>query len=108
EEALALGESMAELQRVSPPLWGLAETAQLTGDLEAALSLCRKGLQLSEEVEDAAYLFPFVVTGTRTLLSLGDLDAAIEWIGRCRACGVAGAGYRVPAVAGGGRGSASY
>ena len=31
-EALALGEPMAELQRLSPPLWGLAEIARCQGD----------------------------------------------------------------------------
>ena len=30
-EALALGESMHELQRISPPLWGLAETGTAPG-----------------------------------------------------------------------------
>ena len=77
--ALELGESMAELQRVSPPLWGLAETALLQGDAETAASLCDKGFQASFVVADAAYLFPFLVTGTRARLALSDHAGAGTW-----------------------------
>lgn len=83
EEALALGESMGELQRVSPPLWGLAEAALLQGDFERAVSLCTKGFGLSLEVDDAAYLFPFALTGIRALLQLGDTEAARSWLRQC-------------------------
>ena len=34
---------MGEVQRISPSLWGLAETAQLQGDLDRAIALCEKG-----------------------------------------------------------------
>jgi DNA-binding NarL/FixJ family response regulator len=34
-------------------------------------------------VADAAYLCPFVVTGTRALLQLGDASAALAWVDRC-------------------------
>ena len=43
-EALALGRSMAELQRISPPLWGLAENALLTGDLGRAVEPLERGI----------------------------------------------------------------
>jgi ATP/maltotriose-dependent transcriptional regulator MalT len=84
-EALDLGESMAELQRISPPLWGLAETALLRGDHATAIALCDRGFALSAAVADAAYLFPFLVTGTRARLALGDRDGAGQWLVRVEA-----------------------
>ena len=81
-KALDLGRSMAELQRLSPPLWGLAETALLSGDLATAVELCERGYEASAEVGDAAYLFPFLVTGTRAHLAGQDLDGARQWFSR--------------------------
>ena len=43
-EALAAGERMAELQRLSPPLWGLAEAARCQGAYDTALTLWRTGV----------------------------------------------------------------
>ncbi len=80
--ALAEAESMAELQRLSPPQWGLAEAALLTGDATAALAWCERGYAASAEVADAAYLFPFLLTGTRAQLALDDPAAATGWIDR--------------------------
>ena len=48
-EALAEGEQMAELQRLSPPLWGLAEAARCQGDYGTALTLCERGYQASAD-----------------------------------------------------------
>jgi DNA-binding CsgD family transcriptional regulator/tetratricopeptide (TPR) repeat protein len=79
-EARELGESMRELQRLSPALWGLAETASLAGDIDAALELCERGFAASRAVADAAYLFPFLVTGTRARLAAGDPAAAGRWV----------------------------
>ena len=78
-EALATGERMAELQRLSPPLWGLAETARCRGDYDTALILCERGYQASAEVMDAACLFPYLLTGVRAHLARGDVEAAEEW-----------------------------
>ena len=78
-EALRLGEEMDELQRISPPLWGLAEMALLRADHSTAVSLCQRGFRLSATVSDAAYLFPFLLTGVRALLASGDLAAAQQW-----------------------------
>lgn len=78
-EALGLAQPMGELQRVSPALWGLAERAELAGDAARAAELCRQGLALSAAVDDAAYLFPFLVTGTRALLGLRQLAEAESW-----------------------------
>jgi DNA-binding CsgD family transcriptional regulator len=79
-EALDLGAGMHELQRLSPAVWGLAEAAWLTGDLATAASLAHEGLEASAAVEDAAYLFPFVVTGTRVHLLAGDPLGARRWL----------------------------
>jgi DNA-binding CsgD family transcriptional regulator/tetratricopeptide (TPR) repeat protein len=81
-EALAAGERMAELQRLSPPLWGLAEAARCQGDYDTALTRCERGYQASAEVMDAACLFPYLITGVRAYLARGDVDAAQEWSGR--------------------------
>ena len=84
-QALAQGERMAELQRLSPPLWGLAEAARCQGDFDTAVQLCERGFQASAAVTDAAYLFPFLLTGTRARLAGGDVDAAAEWSDRVAA-----------------------
>ncbi|HEY6570211.1 MAG TPA: LuxR C-terminal-related transcriptional regulator [Candidatus Limnocylindrales bacterium] len=82
DEALALGRQMAELQRLSPALWGLAEAAQLRGDTAAAIAWCLQGEAASAAVDDAAYLFPFLVTGTRAHLAAGDPTGATAWTER--------------------------
>jgi DNA-binding CsgD family transcriptional regulator/tetratricopeptide (TPR) repeat protein len=82
EEAYAQGEAMAELQRLSPPLWGLAECARCQGDNDAAISLCEKGFETSAKVTDAAYLFPYLVTGVRAHLAHGAIAAAQSWLDR--------------------------
>jgi DNA-binding CsgD family transcriptional regulator len=79
EEARRLGEAMAELQRYSPALWGLAEAALLNGDPAAAAAWCERGRAASAGVNDTAYLFPFLVTGTRAKLGLGDPAGAEAW-----------------------------
>ncbi len=79
-EARQLGEPMGELLRTSLPLWGLAETALLAGDATSAAELCEKGRVDSGRVADAALLFPFLVTGTRAQLALGDPAAAERWV----------------------------
>lgn len=83
-EALDLGQRMAEIQRLSPALWGLAETALAAASPANAARLSEDGLAASLGVEDAAYLFPFVVTGVRAYLALGDPAAARDWLGRVR------------------------
>jgi DNA-binding CsgD family transcriptional regulator/tetratricopeptide (TPR) repeat protein len=84
-EALAQGEQMAELQHLSPPLWGLAEAARCQGDYETALTLCERGYRASADVTNAAYLFPYMLTGVRAYLALGDVDAAENWLSRVSA-----------------------
>jgi ATP/maltotriose-dependent transcriptional regulator MalT len=84
-QALALGERMNELQRLSPPLWGLAELARCQGEYDAAIGLCERGYDASAAVTDAAYLFPFLVTGVRAHLASGSVDAAEQWSNRLAA-----------------------
>ncbi len=83
ELALALAEPMEELQRISPPLWGLAELALHDDRIAAAIDCCVRAVGLSERVADAAYLFPFVVTGTRAFLADRDPRSARDFVDRC-------------------------
>jgi DNA-binding CsgD family transcriptional regulator len=71
---------MAELQRLSPALWGLAENARLGGDHEASVRWAEAGRAASMEVGDAAYLYPFLVTGVRAHLGRGDPRRAEAWV----------------------------
>ncbi|MDF2733852.1 MAG: Fimbriae protein [Chloroflexota bacterium] len=79
EEAGELGSRMRELQRLSPAWWGLAEVALARGDAANAVAIAEQARVASAEVEDAAYLFPFLVTGTRAYLALKDHHAASRW-----------------------------
>ena len=78
-EAFGQGDRMAELQRLSPPLWGLAEAARCQGDYDTALRHCERGYQASAGVTDASYLYPYLLTGVRAHLARGDVDAAQAW-----------------------------
>ena len=59
---------MAELQRLSPPLWGLAEAAR-AGATTTPRSAVRARLPASAAVTDATYLFPYLLTGVRAHLA---------------------------------------
>jgi DNA-binding CsgD family transcriptional regulator/tetratricopeptide (TPR) repeat protein len=83
-EARELGWRMRELQRLSPALWGLSELAVVRGDWADAIVLAEEGLAASLRVADAAYLYPFAVTGTRAFLGIGDPAGARGWIDRVR------------------------
>src|SRR5262249_8991883 len=81
-EAFGQGDRMAELQRLSPPLWGLAEAARCQGDYDTAIMHCERGCRASADVADAANLFPYLLTGVRAHLARGDADAAGTWSDR--------------------------
>jgi ATP/maltotriose-dependent transcriptional regulator MalT len=81
-EALGLSERMGELQRLAPSLWGLAELALATGRPADATALVDRAASASAEVRDAAYLFPFAVTGVRARLAQGDTAGARAWLDR--------------------------
>jgi len=80
EGARELASGMAELQRLSPALWGLAENALLRGEPDRAIALTQEAAALSAAVQDAAYLFPHVLTGTRARLLLRERDGASAWV----------------------------
>lgn len=82
DRARALGTQMGELQRLAPALWGLAELAVLEGQPADAIALSEEAYVLSDAVTDAAYLFPFVVTGTRARLDARNIPAARDWLER--------------------------
>ena len=79
-EAHEAGERMRELQRSSPALWGLAEADLQGGDAAGAIERCERGRAASEAVGDAAYLFPYAVTGTRAYLAAHDPGGASRWL----------------------------
>jgi DNA-binding CsgD family transcriptional regulator len=81
--ALELAEPMGELQRISPAVWGLAELALREDRFADAVELCERGYRLSADVGDAAYLFPYVLTGARAYLADRDVKSAREWVDRC-------------------------
>ena len=85
DEAYAEGQRMAELQRLSPPLWGLAEAARCRATRRSSVTLCERGYEESAAVTDATYLFPFVLTGVRAHLALDDPAAAESWLARAAA-----------------------
>ncbi|MEU8608952.1 LuxR C-terminal-related transcriptional regulator [Actinoplanes sp. NPDC048791] len=81
-EAAALGQAMGELQRISPAWWGLASIALLRGEPAEAIEWCERGYEASAKVRDAAYAFPYVVTGVRAYLAKQDLTGARDWLRR--------------------------
>ena len=81
-EAFGHGDRMAEVQRFSPPLWGLAEAARCQGDYDTALRHCERGYQASADITDASSLYPYLLTGVRAHLARGDVDAAQAWSDR--------------------------
>lgn len=64
---------------------GLAEAARLDGRLEGSAGLCEAGYRASAAVADAAYLFPFLLTGIRTYWALGRPAEAEDWFERVAA-----------------------
>ena len=83
EQSRLLAERMGELQRLSPSLWGLAELALGQEDPATAVALSERGLAASRDIDDAAYLFPFVVTGARAHVATGGALSAHSWIDQC-------------------------
>ncbi|MBM2621631.1 AAA family ATPase [Actinoplanes sp. LDG1-06] len=82
ETAESLASGMRELQRLSPAWWGLAEVALARNDPAGAIARCEQGYAASAAVRDAAYLFPYVVTGVRAYLTASGATAARGWLDR--------------------------
>ncbi|GAA0221432.1 ATP-binding protein [Cryptosporangium japonicum] len=83
EAAYGVGTELREVQRHSPTIWGLAELALRSGDSGGAAARCEEGLAASDEVGDAAYLAPFVLTGVRAYLAGDDPTGARSFLARC-------------------------
>jgi hypothetical protein len=49
---------------------------------QPGLALCERGYEASAGITDAAYLFPFLLTGVRAHCALGQADAAESWLDR--------------------------
>ncbi len=99
DEAHALASGMHELQRISPALWGLAELDLLEGNAARTIQRTEEGRALSMAVDDAAYLFPFLVTGVRARLATGDIGGAEAWVSAVsEAIGARGIPGTLPAV----------
>ena len=84
EESLATGRRVGEVQFILSPLWGLAETDLVSGDVEAALARCEEALAIATEFGERALLIPFVVTGTRACIAARRPDDAERWVARTR------------------------
>jgi DNA-binding CsgD family transcriptional regulator len=54
----------------------------MEGDAATARDRCEQAFSASAAVADAAYLFPFAVTGTRAYLAVGDPNGARDWVER--------------------------
>jgi DNA-binding CsgD family transcriptional regulator len=52
------------------------------GDAATAIARCERGYEASAAVRDAAYLFPYVITGVRAHLAGSDPTAARDWLTR--------------------------
>ena len=81
-DARAIGETMHELQRLVPALWGLSELELLEGNPQAAIDLAESAYALSEPIGDAAYVFPLVTSGVRAYLARRDTTGARDWFER--------------------------
>ena len=80
EQVVEIGEQMGEVPRVLPALWGLAEQAILDRRWTDAAHFCDRGQVACAAVDDAAYLYPLLVPGTRALIEVADPVAAEQWV----------------------------
>jgi DNA-binding CsgD family transcriptional regulator len=83
--SLAFGDASEMIEWRLPPMWGLAETALLCGEVKDAIDGCEAALALCIETSERALLAPFVVTGVRAYLDAGRPGAADAWLSRCAA-----------------------
>ncbi len=83
-EALVLAEQLGEVLRMAFPIWGLAEAALLSGEVQMAIDLTERAWSASAPVRDVAMFIPSIVTGTRARLAIGDRAAATDWLERAR------------------------
>jgi DNA-binding CsgD family transcriptional regulator len=84
EESLASGRRIGEVQFLLTPLWGLAETDLLAGDVAASIARCEEGWSIAETAAERALVIPFVVTGVRAFIAAARADEAERWLARAR------------------------
>ena len=60
----------------------VAGAADRRPDVASHAFLSEDGFAASAAVDDAAYLFPYLVTGTRARLAIGDPEGAGQWVRR--------------------------
>jgi len=84
DDSLATGRSMGEVHAILTPLWGLAETDLLTGDVESAIALAEEAWSIAEASGERALFIPFVVTGTRSLIAAARANDGERWLARAR------------------------
>ncbi len=80
EESLEAGRRIGEAHVILTPLWALAETELLSGDVGAAIARCEEGLALATATGERALLIPFVVTGVRSQLAARRPEDAEHWL----------------------------
>ncbi|HET9344121.1 MAG TPA: AAA family ATPase [Candidatus Limnocylindrales bacterium] len=83
-ESFELGTRMDEVEFLLTPLWGLAETDLLDGNIGGAIERCEEGYRIAVETGERALFIPFVVTGTRALLAARRPADGEGWLGRAR------------------------
>jgi DNA-binding CsgD family transcriptional regulator len=74
---------MGDVEMVLPPLWGLAELELLAGDAVASAARCAEALAIADRTGERPFFVPFVVTGTRALLTGNRPDDAARWVASC-------------------------
>jgi DNA-binding CsgD family transcriptional regulator/tetratricopeptide (TPR) repeat protein len=84
EESLASGRRIGEVQFILTPLWGIAETDLLAGDVDSAIARCEEGWSIARSTGERPLSIPFVVTGTRSFLAARRPDNAERWVDRMR------------------------
>ena len=84
EESLVSGRRIDEVQFILTPLWGLAETDLVSGDLASAIARCEEGWSTASSTGERALFIPFVVTGTRALIAARRPDDAERWSAQAR------------------------
>jgi DNA-binding CsgD family transcriptional regulator len=79
--ARQFGDNAQWPEMTLPALWGLAENALLSGDVDSAIATTDEALAIANRgkgVEDE--LVPFIVTGVRARLAAGRPEEAAAWL----------------------------
>ncbi len=96
--SLEIGRATGEVELIMPALWGMAETALVSGEPQVAIERCSEALELAAATGERALLIPFLVTGVRAHLAARRPEAAERWSDQVRPM-LAGWGRRAqPAI----------